>query len=374
MDSSKDLLAPYGTHRVISPVGALPQGAQKLDNSPEIKSDYEMLLDVDYLMLDATSMRKIRETCADDLKSMAKQICDIVQERGKMHNPVTHSGGVLLGRIKEIGARFFSLHSTKEGNNILGQRVIPVASLSTLPLRIKKIKDISGDSISVEAQAIAFACMQICPVPTEFAPKLALSCIDISSLVPQVQRCVEDLIERRRKIVSSESEAIRVLVMGCGKAGVTALYCLRKLSANLGSQGINIQVLAIDSSAKRVDWIMKNALADEASAVDARKAYEVHEFVHYHTGGSLCDLLINVVNIPNTETATVLCSRKETPRGTILWFSMATQFDRAALATDSLGKDVTMLIGNGVAESQVDEIFSLVKDYPELRKYLEAGG
>ncbi len=374
MDASEDLLAPYGTHRVISPVGALPQGAGKLDNSPELKSDYEMLLDVDALMLDATSMRQIRETCSGDLESMKKRICDIVLERGKMHNPATHSGGVLLGCVREIGSQFFSFHPKTASDSLLGQSVIPVASLSTLPLQINKVKEISGDFISIEAQAIVFACMQICLIPTGFTPKLTLSCVDISSLVPQVQRCVQELIERRGKVNSNEKEPLRVLVIGCGKAGVTALFCLRKLSVTLSSLGIKLQILAIDSSTERVEWILENRLADEARVVDACKAHEVHEFVHYYTDGKLCDLLINVVNIPGTETATVLCSRKAAPRGTILWFSMATQFDRAALATDSLGKDVTMIIGNGVAESQVDEIFSLIKHYPELRKYLENGG
>jgi hypothetical protein len=50
---------------------------------------------------------------------------------------------------------------------------------------------------------------------------------------------------------------------------------------------------------------------------------------------------------------------------------MATRFDQAALATDSLGKDVTMLIGNGVAEAQVEETISLVSAHADLRSFLE---
>ena len=34
----------------------------------------------------------------------AKNIKDIVDKRGKMHNPKTSSGGVLLGTVKEIGS------------------------------------------------------------------------------------------------------------------------------------------------------------------------------------------------------------------------------------------------------------------------------
>ena len=48
---------------------------------------------------------------------------------------------------------------------------------------------------------------------------------------------------------------------------------------------------------------------------------------------------------------------------------MATRFEQVALATDGLGKDVTMLIGNGAAQG-VDETLALVRAQPELKRFL----
>ena len=373
--SLKNTLSPYGYHRVLDPIGALPQSAQRLSSSPILQDEFEMSLDVDSLLLDATSMRQLRESAGGDPLKIAEEIQRIVQERGKLHNPVTHSGGVMVGRIREVGSRFFSIHPKQVGGDLVGQVIVPVASLSTLPLRITQVKRIVGDRVDIEGQAILFACMRVCPVPAGMSAGLTLTCVDISSLVPQVRRCLEEVLEKRRTRSAEMDSTLRVLVMGCGKAGVTALYCLKNLATRLQfntGQGPRLQVLAIDAKPDQVDWVRKQGLVDEAAVIDASRAEEVYEFVSSHAGPHLCDLIIQVVNVPGTETATVLCARSRGPRGTILWFSMATRFDQVALATDSLGKDVTMIIGNGVADGQVEEIVALVRGYPALKTFLDA--
>jgi len=367
-------LSRYGYHRTLEPRGASPQGAKLLNNRPELQSDYELLLDVDYLMLDATSMRQIRESSFGDQSKVERQIWSIVDQRGKMHNPITNSGGVLVGRIREIGSQFFSVHSKPPGVGSIGEVIIPVASLSTLPLEITKIKSISGDRVSIEGRAIMFACMRISPIPRGFSPELTLTCVDISSLVPQAKRCLEGVVAKRLGNIKDRGTPIHVLVIGCGKAGVTALFCLRELSRVMQRrypEGPKIQIIAVDSKIENVETVKKMNLADHVARVDATDAHEIYSFVSNLAGQNLCDLVINVVNIPGTEASTVLCTRERRPHGTILWFSMATRFDQAALATDALGKDVTMLIGNGVAEAQVEEILELVNGEPDLRAYLE---
>jgi L-erythro-3,5-diaminohexanoate dehydrogenase len=84
----------------------------------------------------------------------------------------------------------------------------------------------------------------------------------------------------------------------------------------------------------------------------------------------LCDLIINVVNVPGTETPSILCTKNDGQIGIVFFFSMATKFDQAALATDSLGKDALLIIGNGVSENQVGEIFNLVLSNPILEKLI----
>ena len=54
------------------------------------------------------------------------------------------------------------------------------------------------------------------------------------------------------------------------------------------------------------------------------------------------------------------------PLGLVLFFSMATQFDQASLATDATGKDVVMQIASGICRGEDEEVLSLLKDYPDL--------
>ena len=51
---------PYGTHRVISPKGVLPQPADVIDNTMEIY-DNEVLIDVKTLNVDSASLYRNRK-------------------------------------------------------------------------------------------------------------------------------------------------------------------------------------------------------------------------------------------------------------------------------------------------------------------------
>ena len=108
---------PYGTHRVISPKGVLPQPADVIDNTMEIY-DNEVLIDVQTLNVDSASFTEIvRRSCngkkpadiensPEDQEKVKQTMLDIVAKAGKHKNPWTGSGGMLLGTVKEIGPAY----------------------------------------------------------------------------------------------------------------------------------------------------------------------------------------------------------------------------------------------------------------------------
>ena len=87
----------YGTHRVISPKGVLPQPADKLDNNMDEIYDNEILIDVQTLNIDSASFTQISNQAGGDKAKIAEIMLDIVEKQGKHRNPVTGSGGMLLG-------------------------------------------------------------------------------------------------------------------------------------------------------------------------------------------------------------------------------------------------------------------------------------
>ena len=142
----------YGTHRVIEPQGLLTQAAKKIDNTMECWSN-EILCDVSALNIDSASFTQIYEACGKDLGKTEQMILDIVNERGKMQNPVTGSGGMFIGTVKEIGEDLQGKIDLK-----VGDKIASLVSLSLTPLKINKIKAIHPeiDRVDVEAQAILF--------------------------------------------------------------------------------------------------------------------------------------------------------------------------------------------------------------------------
>src|SRR5215471_10031306 len=95
---------PFGLHRVLDPPGALPQAARRLDASPKAGED-EIAVRVRALSVDSASFRQMLEAERDKGEEIAAQILRIVGERGKLQNPVTGSGGMLIGVVEEVGAR-----------------------------------------------------------------------------------------------------------------------------------------------------------------------------------------------------------------------------------------------------------------------------
>src|ERR671937_391819 len=111
------LEARYGLHRVVDGNGAFPQPAWKLDPSPRI-SDAEILIDVERLNLDSANFHQIAREAGGDPDAVAAAIAAIVAERGKLHNPVTGSGGMLIGTVREVGSYVRESRAVEPGQRI----------------------------------------------------------------------------------------------------------------------------------------------------------------------------------------------------------------------------------------------------------------
>ena len=168
----------YGTHRVIEPQGLLTQAAKKIDNTMECWSN-EILCDVSALNIDSASFTQIYEACGKDLGKTEQMILDIVNERGKMQNPVTGSGGMFIGTVKEIGEDLQGKIHLK-----VGDKIASLVSLSLTPLKINKIKAIHPeiDRVDVEAQAILFESGLYAKLPDDMSEELALAALEATLL------------------------------------------------------------------------------------------------------------------------------------------------------------------------------------------------
>lgn len=101
---------------------------------------------------------------------------------------------------------------------------------------------------------------------------------------------------------------------------------------------------------------------------DATQSIEVLNKVLEQNDGKELDIAINCVNVGNTEMATILPVKQH---GIAYFFSMATAFTKAALGAEGIGKDITMIIGNGYTIGHADITLNDLAESPSLREIFE---
>ena len=57
--------------------------------------------------------------------------------------------------------------------------------------------------------------------------------------------------------------------------------------------------------------------------------------------------------------------------GLVYFFSMATSFTKAALGAEGIGKDVTMIVGNGYTKDHAEITLGVIRENAKLRKLFE---
>jgi L-erythro-3,5-diaminohexanoate dehydrogenase len=337
---------PFGSHRVIEPKGVLPQPALRVDNNMDRLWDNEILVDVDTLNVDSASFHQIKDQAGGDVEKIKEIILDIVARRGKLHNPVTGSGGMFIGTVAGVGERL-------AGRDLKpGDRIVSLVSLSLTPLRIDEIREVRKDvdQVVVRGQAVLFESGIYAKMPDDIPPPLALAALDVCGAPAQTARLVKP--------------GDTVVILGAtGKSGILCAYEARKRAGVTGS------VIGLGHSPDKCERLEALGLCDVVLRVDADDALGCHEAISRLTDRRMADLVINCVNIPDTEMASILMCRDG---GTVYFFSMASSFTKAALGAEGVGKDVNMIIGNGYSKGHDAITLDILRKSKDIRELYEA--
>lgn len=330
----------YGTHRVINE-NVLPQPAYKIDNNMEIY-DNEILINVSALNIDSASFTQIEEECNHNLEKIKNKIIEIVKEKGKMQNPVTGSGGMLIGTIEEIGKDLDGKIDLK-----VGDKIATLVSLSLTPLQIDEILDIKPDidRVEIKGKAILFESGIYAKLPEDLSENLALAALDVAGAPAQTQKIVK------------ENDSVLIL----GAAGKSGMLCCYEARKKVGKKG---KVMGLVRSDKQAMFLIENRLVDAAIVADAQNPNEVLKKVLTCNNNKEVDVCINCVNVPNTEMSSILPVKDE---GIVYFFSMATTFTKAALGAEGVGKDVNMIIGNGYTKGHANVTIDALRESEILR-------
>jgi L-erythro-3,5-diaminohexanoate dehydrogenase len=334
--------SPVGLHRVLAPAGVLPQAAERLDTRRDLAAD-EVRVRVERLNLDAASFRQLERKHAGDGDAVRAEVVEIVRTRGKMQNPETGSGGMLVGTVEEVGPE------SPLGLSA-GDRVATLVSLTLTPLVIED--DLAGwdgrsEQVPADGYAILFGRSIAARLPEDLAPELALSVMDV---------CGAPALTAR--VVRGYDDPTVVVIGGAGKSGSLSLAAARDAGAG--------RTIGVVPHRAEADLLDEAGIADEVAIADARDPVALAEAVA--KAGGPADVTVVCVDVPGCEGGAILST---SDGGTVIFFSMATSFSAAALGAEGLAADVTMLVGNGYVPGHADYALSVLRGHEGVRGLFE---
>ena len=340
--------SPVGLHRVLEPAGVLPQAARRLDAGPDLWPD-EIRIRVERLNLDAASFRQLSEKHHGDGDAVRAEVLAIITERGKMQNPVTGSGGMLVGTVEEVGPKAHL-------DFVPGDQITTLVSLSLTPLQITddlRRWDGRSEQVPCDGTAILFGRTIAAKVPDDLPADLSMAVMDVAGAPALTARVV-------RRYVADDRPPTVAVVGGAGKSGSLSLAAARQAGAT--------RTVGVVPTQAEVDLLTGVGLADEVVLADARDPVNLSTAVHQALG-TPADVTVVCVDVPGCEHGAILATNPD--GGTVIFFSMATSFTAAALGAEGLAADVTMLVGNGYTPGHAEEAFELLRTVAGVRQLFE---
>ena len=316
----------YGTARVLEPKFVIPTSAWRLDNSRNIRPD-EIRVAVELIHLEGTSFKQICSEASNNPDKIRQTIIDIVIRRGKLHNPVTDTGGVLYGRVEAIGEEFDNKNGLKPGD-----KVICNASITSFPMHIEDIGDIDWafNQISVTGYAILHSDIPMIKAGEDLPVRQMLFALDESGTLYKLST----ILEGKHKFLIVGNNLLSNILYG---------YVIRR------QLGEDCEITCVLD--KRTGMAVKgdgldrlvSMVFDQVHLLDILRPVECIK----QLGESYYDLSVNCAEIPGAETVNIMATRDY---GTVLFANLINNLNIALYITESISKSLVVLGAEGYAE------------------------
>ena len=339
----------YGIDRVIEPKFVLPTSAWRLDNSREIGPG-EMRVSVKRIHIEGTNFRQLCVETDNNVDKIKERIMDIVFKRGKLHNPVTDTAGVLFGTVEEIGTKFDNPSGLRPGD-----QVICNVSMANVPLYINRITavDMAYSQIEVEGYAIIFPDFPLIPKPEDIPIDLLLYTLDESGTLYSVYQSA-----RGKK---------RCLVVGNGLlTNILFGHVIRKAAPDAEIICLFDKNSDIGVRTKEMVQLMEETFTS-IHYVNILKPVECLEKLD----AGLFDLSINCADLSGAETINIMSTK---PGGTVYFANMVNNYNIALYITEAISRRIEIRCADGFHEDYADFDIEILREiYPYLKESQSKG-
>ena len=336
----------FGLERSIEPRHALAQQAWKIDNTMTLRSD-EVLIDVKIININLASFNEILDETGEDRALLCQRVLEIVRERGKLHNPVTNSGGMLYGTVVELGPSYPNIYHIRPKDEI-----ISLSSLTVTPLHITQILRIDCESaqLEVEGQAILYANSPAVKKPPDLPLRAVIAAMDEAGAPT-----------RSYQIVQPGQD---VLILGA--SGRIGLMCGYAAKDKMGSSGRLVGIVRDQESRIQMEPC---SVFDEVLELDATNLSALCGTPHAEIIQRF-DVVINCINTADTEAASLLAVKNH---GTIYFATICCDYKFVALTAESIGKEIQVIPYTGFLEGHADYTLGLMRRFPQMQTDIQRG-
>ena len=335
----------YGLERSLTPRWTLAPSAWELDNSRELKAG-EIRIALERVHVEGTSFRQICQEAGNDEERIKEKINDIVIRRGKLHNPITDTGGLLCGVIEEIDRSYENTRGFKPGD-----RVICNASLAGLPMYIDRITNIDKvySQFDAEGYAISLPSMPVIKRPDDIPVDLMLFAFNESGTIYTVSNDARD----KKRIAVLANNNLMAMVYGYTirkAAGPDAeVYCIFDRNTPVSAEG------------PKIEEFKKKVFTDVHYVNVMRPVECLKQFADKPS----VDMMVNCADIPGAETISVMATRSG---GTVIFANFISNYNIALYVTEATSKDLNIKCADGYLDRYAEFDFEIVR---EIAPYLE---
>ena len=327
----------YGLDRVLEPKGLGPATAWKLDNSYDLQKK-EARINLERIHLEWDNFQQICNSCGFDESKIKAKIFDIIEKRGKLHNPFTGSGGVLIGTIDKIA----DVNPHKDLS--VGDRIYCITSLSCVPIYIEEIKEIDYHygQIACSGYAILFEASPVYKLDTDLGERYTLAAVDEAGSLFGVYH------------ITTKSENQRIAIIGRNLFTMVLYAAAVKQAVGFAEKVVAIMDVHAQNpfSLEETREILK-PLIDEICFVDLTEPVVAYQKLKKSNPEFIgMDEVVVAEDIFGAETLAVELVR---PHGDIYFTAVENHYAEAQLVAESMGKIVSMFAFD-----------QYTKDYPEF--------
>ena len=335
----------YGLKRVAEPQYVLPTSAWKLDNSRNIYPN-ELRISVRRIHLEGTSFKQICTESNYNEEKIKQKIIDIIIRRGKLHNPVTDTGGLAFGTVEEIGEEFYNPQNLKVGDTIICN-----ASLASVPIQIENILAIDHvfNQIDASGYAILHDHVPIIKIEEDMPVNLLLYTLDESGTLYRLSQ----LAEGQSKFLIVGNNMITNLIFG---------YVIRR---QVGAKGEIVCLLDKKTGMQVMGDGIDQLIAHVFNGVHFLNILKPIHAVERLKLNQQFDLSVNCAEIPGAETINILATKAG---GTVLFANLINNLKISLYITESISKPLNVENAEGYLEDYETFDIALVR---ELADYFE---